>query len=112
MEMMTLGFCLKSNIELFPFGTSNNKTFNQYLSINNIRSKDNDEDNSSNLVLKPPPNLSSLFNQYNNSSQIYDFRDPENVVKCKYYNLEEVQTMKIPNNNIFLYSILTHALYL
>ena len=49
--MMALGFCLKYNSELFPFGTLNNKTFNQYISSNNIQNNDNDEDNSSNLVL-------------------------------------------------------------
>ena len=93
MEMMTLGFV--SNV--FPFDTLNNKTFKQYINSSNIQNKDNDEDNSSNLVLKPPLNLNPLFNQFNNSSQIHDFKDPENVVNCKYYNLEEVQTMKIPN---------------
>ena len=90
-------FCLKCNTELFPLGTFNNKAFNQYISSSNIQNKDIDQDNSSNLVLKPPPNLNSLFNQFKNSSQIYDFKDPENVVNCKYYNLEEVQTMKITN---------------
>ena len=68
----------------------------------NIKNKDIDEDNSSNLVLKPPPNLNSLFNQFNNSSQIHDFKDSENIVSCKYYNLEEFQTMKIPNKKNFL----------
>ena len=86
-------FCLKCNIELFPFGTLNNKTFNQYINSNNIQNKDIDQDYSSNLVLKPPVNLKSLFNQFNNSSQIHDFKDPENVVSCKYYNLEDVQTI-------------------
>ena len=90
-------FCLKCNTELFPFGTLNNKTFNQYISSSNIRNRDIDQDNSSNFVLEPPPNLNSLFNQFNNSSQIHDFKDPENVVSCKHYNLEEVETMKIPN---------------
>ena len=100
-------FCLKCNTELFPFGTLNNKTFNQYINSSNIQSKDIDQDNSCNLVLKPPPNLKSLFNQFNNSSQIHDFIDPENGVSCKYYNLEEVQTMKIPNkkNSLSLFHI-------
>ena len=98
-------FCLKCNIKLFSFGTLNNKTFNQYIHSSNIQNKDIDQNNSSNLVLKPPPNLNSLFNQLNNSSQIHDFKYHENVVNCKYYNLEEVQTMKIPNkkNGLFLF---------
>ena len=44
-------FCLKCNSELFPFGTLNNKTFNQYINSSNIQNKDIDQDNSSNLVL-------------------------------------------------------------
>ena len=84
-----LWFCLKCNTELFPFGTLNNKTFNQYTNSSNIQNKDIDEANSSNVVLKPPRNLDSLFNQFNNSSQIHDLKDPEHVVNCKYYNLEE-----------------------
>ena len=53
----------------------------------------------SNLVLKPPPSLSSLFNQFNSIPQTYDHKDPENVVWCKYHDLGEVQSMKIPNKN-------------
>ena len=78
------------NTELFPFGT-----FNQNINSSNIQNKDIDQDNSSNLVLKTPPNLNSLFNL--NSSQIHDFKDLENVLTCTYYNLQEDQTMKIPN---------------
>ena len=62
-----------------------------------MQNEDNDKNISSDLVLKPPPNLNSSFNQFNNSSQTYDFKDPKNVVKSKYYNLEEVQAIKIPN---------------
>ena len=57
-------FCLRCNSELFPFITLNNKTFNQYINSSNIRNNDNDDDNSSNLVLKPLPNLNTLFNQF------------------------------------------------
>ena len=70
-------FCLRCNSELFPFGTLNNKTLNQYINSSNIQNKNNDDDKSSNLVLKPPPNMNLLFNQFNNSSQTHDFKDPE-----------------------------------
>ena len=66
-----------------------------------MQNKDNN-DNSSNLVLKPPSNLNTLFNQFNTSSQTYGFKDLKNVIKCKYYNIEEVQTMKIPNKKNYL----------
>ena len=52
-----------------------------------------------NLLLKPPLSLNSLFNQFNNIPQTHDQKDPESVVRCKYYDLEEVQSMKIPNKN-------------
>ena len=104
--------CLKCNGELSPFATLNNKTFNQYINSHNIQNKNNNEDNSSNLILKPPPNLNSLFNQFNNSAQIQDFKDPENDFKCKYYNPEEVQTMEIPNkkSSLSLFHINTCSL--
>ena len=50
--------------------------------------------------MKPAPSLNSLFNHFNDSSQTHDFKDPENFVKQKYYNLEEVQTMKVPNKKL------------
>ena len=46
--------------------------------------------------------MNTLFNQFNNSSQTNDFKDPENIVQCKYYNLGEVQIMKIPNKKSYL----------
>ena len=67
-------FCLKCNSEFCPFGTLNNKTFNQYINSNNIQNKEDDEENFSNLVLKPPINLNCLFSQFNSSSQIHDFK--------------------------------------
>ena len=55
-----------------------------------------------NLVLKPPLSLSSLFNQFDNIPQTHDHRDTENVVRCKYFDVEEVQSTKIPNKNSFI----------
>ena len=45
-----------------------------------------------------------LFKQINNISQTLDHKNPENVAKCKYYDLEEVQSMKIPGNNFLFLS--------
>ena len=59
--------------------------------------KNNSEIEFNNLFLKPPPSLGSLFNQFNNTSQTYH-KDPEYVVRCK-YDLKQVQSMKISNNN-------------
>ena len=48
--------------------------------------KNNSANESNDLLLKPPPSVSSLFNQWNNTSQILDHKDPENDVRCKYYD--------------------------
>ena len=61
--------------------------------------KNDNENEFNNLVLKPPPSLSSLFNQFNNVPQTNDHEDPKNGVTCKYYDLDEVQSMKIPIKN-------------
>ena len=61
-------YCLKCNTEFFPFGTLIKHLTNIYINSRNTQNKNIDKDNSSNLVQKPPPNLNSLFNQFNNSS--------------------------------------------
>ena len=76
----------------------------QILNSSNMKNKSENESN--NLVLEPPPKLSFLFKQFNNTSQINDQKDPKNVVKSKHYNLEKVQSLKILNkNSLFLFHI-------
>ena len=53
----------------------------------------------STLVLKQPANLSQLFNQFNNTNENHINKDPDNAVKCRYYDIEEIQTLKIPNKS-------------
>ena len=61
--------------------------------------KFDDLNSTSTLVLKQPANLSQLFNQYNNITENYTKRDPDNVVECRYYDLEEILTLNIPNKS-------------
>ena len=53
----------------------------------------------STLVLKQPANWSQLFDQFINITENYTSRDPDNVVKCWYYDIEEIQTSNIPNKS-------------
>ena len=53
----------------------------------------------STLVLKRPANLSQLFNQFNNITGNHTSRDPDNVAKCTYYDIEEIQTMNISDKS-------------
>ena len=39
------------------------------------------------------------MNQFNNNTSPEDNTDPENVVKSKYYDIDEIQTMKTPNED-------------
>ena len=52
------------------------------------------------MVLHPPPNLSSLYNHFNNISNDTN-KDPENVANCKYYEIEELSRLfsETPNDN-------------
>ena len=72
----------------------------QHIISSNIKNENENELN--NLVLKPPTSLSSLFNQFNNIPHTHDQKDPENGIRCKYYDLEEIQSMKILNKNSYL----------
>ena len=51
------------------------------------------------LLLKPSENLTLPVNQFNNNASPEDNTDPENVVQSKYYDTDELQTMKIPNKD-------------
>ena len=53
----------------------------------------------STLVLKQPANLSQLLNQFNNITENHTNRNPDNVVKCRYYDIEEIQALNIPNKS-------------
>ena len=91
----------------FPFGNLNNQKFLGFINNNN---NDNNNDNNNNininnkelevsnsfLILKPPPDLARLFNQ--SSSAIPENNSvPENVIQSKYYEIDELQQLKIPN---------------
>ena len=58
-----------------------------------------DMNSSSTLVLKQPANLSQLFNQFNNITENHTNKDPDNAVKCSYYDIEKTQPLKIPNKS-------------
>ena len=49
------------------------------------------------LVLKPPHNLSSLFNQFNDLTTDKN-EDTENVLNCKYFDVNDLRKLDIGNN--------------
>ena len=66
-----------------------------FLKLDNLNS-------TSTLALKQPANLSQLFNQFNNTTENHTNKDSDNAVKCRYYDIEEIQTLKIPNKSTSL----------
>ena len=80
---------------LFPFGNLNNQKFLGFVNNNNDNNNESKNSNSS-LILKPPPDLALLFNQFNNAIPENN-NDPENVIQSKYYDIDELQQLKIPN---------------
>ena len=91
---------------LIPFGNLNNQKFLGFINNNN---NDNNNDNNNNininnkelevsnsfLILKPPPDLARLFNQSSNAIPENN-SVPENVIQSKYYEIDELQQLKIP----------------
>ena len=84
----------------------NNQNFPNLIDNNNTITSSETKNLNSSLVLKPPPDLALLFNQFNNA--IPENRsDPENVIQSKYYDIDELQKLKIPNkeNSLSLFHI-------
>ena len=76
---------------ILPFGNLTDKGFshsvlNKCIKISNKNSS---------VLLKPPPNLALLFNQFNNSSPKQKI-DPENVVNSRYFDIDQIQSLKFP----------------
>ena len=91
-------YCLNCNSEIYALGNLNNQNFLSFIRENLTDSFKLDNMNStSTLVLKQPANLSQLFNQFNNTTENHTNKDPDNAVQCRYYDIEEIQTLKIPN---------------
>ena len=85
-------YCLSCTTILFPFVDLNNQKFLGFINDNNNESKNSN----SSLILKPLPDLALLFNHFNNAIPENN-SDPENVLQSKYYDIDELQQLRIPN---------------
>ena len=83
--------CMFSSNNLFPFDTLNDHKLNQTLSQSNNHYSGRSSSYSTNtcLTLKPPKNLSNLFNELNNFSSQQN-KNTENVINCKHYGIKEI----------------------
>ena len=89
-------YCLSCSSKFFPFGTLTNKDFiSSIIKATNFFSQGTNSDKykESLLSLKPPSDLAHLYNQFNNTSPEKN-NDPENVVNSKFYDIDQIQTLK------------------
>ena len=95
-------FCLNCSNNIFPFTNITNKKL-QLVFSNKEYHVDDYIYNSINtcLVLKPRENLTNLFNMFNNLSSDQN-NNSENIINCKYYDIDEIQTLKKLNNKCTL----------
>ena len=54
------------------------------------------------VLLKPSPIFTILFNQFNNSSP-EQYIDPENVVNSRYFDIDQIQSLKFPKKVVSLF---------
>ena len=57
------------------------------------------------LKLSPPPNLTLLFNQFNELTAESNKKNPENFINCRNLDIDEIQKMKIEPNSLSLFHI-------
>ena len=58
--------------------------------------------------MKTSANLSLLFSQFNEFS-LEQQNEPENVVNSNYFDIDQTQTLKFPENNKSLFLFHIHA---
>ena len=84
---------------MFPFGTLNNQNSTSFV-LNNKNSYAN---TGSSINLKPPSNLSLLFNQFNDLSSDSINKNPKNMMtNCKQYDIDDIQKIKSKPNSLSL----------
>ena len=93
-------YCLSCFSNIFPFRTQTNKDFISSITTTNSFSQgtNSDNDKESLLSLNPPSDLALLHNQFNNTSPENN-RDPGNFVNSKFYDLDQILTLKFPDKH-------------
>ena len=97
-------FCFKCISDVFPFGTLN-QNFSSFI----LNNKNSNTNTGSFINLKPPPNLSLLFNQFNDFSSDSGSKNPENMMtNCMYNDIDDIQKIKSKPNSLSLSLSLFH----
>ena len=97
-------YCIECCSSIFAFNSLlSNKNFlacctSTGSDSNFIQLKELENDHNSSLLLKPSPNLEILVNQFNNASTENN-NDPKKISSSKYYDIDEMHNLKIPQKN-------------
>ena len=93
-------YCIECCSTIFPFNSlSSNKNFLACCTNtdnNTTQWIDLETDHNSSLSLKPSSNLNLLVNRFNNATTENN-NDPEKFFSSKYYDIEEMGNIEIPN---------------
>ena len=98
-------YCIECCSSIFPFNSlSSNKNFlacctSTDSDSNFIQLKELENDHNSSLLLKPLPNLELLVNQFNNATPENNKDPGEKISSSKYYDIDEMRNLKIPQKN-------------
>ena len=86
--------CMFCSNNLLPFATLNGRKLYQTLrqSTNNYSGSSNSYSTNTCSTLKLPKNLSNFFNEVNNFSSQQN-KKTENNINCKYYDMDEIQSL-------------------
>ena len=99
--------CIKCCKQIFPFTDINNYKLSSVFSDKTYCDLETEE---SSLILKPPSNLKSLLNEFNNfTPERNDSSD--NIIDCKYYDINQIKKLSHLNYKKFSFSFPTKYLF-
>ena len=96
---MILGIVLLAKAQyFFPFNCLNNKKFGSLLISQTEKNNYSFDSNNSSLLLNPSPKRTNLVNQFNINTIIDNNKNvDDNFINFKYFDIDEVQKLKITN---------------
>ena len=87
---------LEMHQHVFPFDTLNNQNFSLFV----LTKKKKNTNTGSSINLKPFPNFSLFFKQFSDLLSDSINKNPENLTNCKYYDIDDIQTIKTKLNTL------------
>ena len=104
-------FCFKCNSDILPIGKLNDQNFQSFvLSFTEASLDANQNKENGTLLLKPPLNLSLLFNQFYDLSAESNRTNPENIINYRNYDIDAIQKIKTNSNFLSLFHLNTCTL--